>query len=225
MTSFYYGISPYSSKNNKKSFIKKRKYGLLKRDSLNGVRDFGLSRYGSRSFGERTSVVDNRVGFRSSWKFNNRTRRKLDFSSEIKSFLGFGKRTTATLSNSLVKTGEAVKEGTSSLQQALETAKNIKGGKMEFEVGPVAIIFSLSAIAVTMSLLYLTHYNSVATKGYDLRRLEADRQQLMTQHDIKNMKLAEVKSLSVISESERVSRMRRPSEVSFVQGSMAIASL
>lgn len=106
----------------------------------------------------------------------------------------------------------------------METAKNIKSGKMKFEIGPGSMVFGLATIALTMSLLYLAHYNSVATKGYDLRRLEAARQQLMTQYDIKNMKLAEAKSLSVIAASDKVGGMRRPGEVTFVQGTTAIAS-
>ena len=142
----------------------------------------------------------------------------------IGSWLNLGKQAGKNLAFGLAKTGEAVKEGTSTLQKAVQTAKNIKSGKMKFEIGPASMIMGLAMIALSMSLLYLAHYNSVATKGYDLRRLEAARQQLMTQYDIKNMKLAEARSLAVISASDKVGNMRRPGEVTFVQGATAIAS-
>jgi len=95
---------------------------------------------------------------------------------------------------------------------------------MKLEFGPSMAIVGLLLIAVLFILLYLAHFNQVATKGYDLRRLEADRQNLLDQYDIKNMKLAEAKSLATIIASDKVSAMRRPSEVSYVRGNTVIAS-
>ncbi len=131
---------------------------------------------------------------------------------------------TKSLVFGLAKTGAAVKEGTETFQKAVQVAKNIKSGKTKFEIGPASLILGLIMISVTMSLVYLAHYNSVATKGYDLRRLEADRQQLMTQYDIKNMKLAEAKALTTISSSEKAGSMRRPAGATFIQGATALAS-
>ncbi len=140
------------------------------------------------------------------------------------SFMRNSRMATKSLVFGLAKTGAAFKEGTESVQKAVQVAKNIKSGKVKFEIGPASLILGLIMISVTMSLLYLAHYNSVATKGYDLRRLEADRQQLMTQYDIKNMKLAEAKALATISSSEKVGSMRRPADATFVQGATALAS-
>jgi len=100
----------------------------------------------------------------------------------------------------------------------------IKAVTMKLEFGPSMAIVGLLLIAVLFILLYLAHFNQVATKGYDLRRLEADRQNLLDQYDIKNMKLAEAKSLATIIASDKVSAMRRPSEVSYVRGNTVIAS-
>lgn len=100
----------------------------------------------------------------------------------------------------------------------------VRGATLKFKFGPSTAIGGLMVIAILISLVYLTHFNKVATKGYDLRRLEADRQQLLNQYDIKNMKLAEVKSLAKIAGSERVSVMRRPGEIIFVRGNTALAS-
>lgn len=104
------------------------------------------------------------------------------------------------------------------------TFRKIKAATLRFEFAPSMVIGGLFMIAVLFSLLYLAHFNQVATKGYDLKRLEADRQQLLSQYDIKNMKLAEAKSMANIMSSDRVSGMRRPSEVSFVRGDTVLAS-
>ena len=92
------------------------------------------------------------------------------------------------------------------------------------EFGPVSVMVILFVIACLMGLLYLAHFNQVATKGYDLRRLEAARQQLLGQNDIKNMKLADAKSMARVVASNRVSAMKRPSELIYVRGNTALAS-
>ena len=104
------------------------------------------------------------------------------------------------------------------------TLRMVREATMRFEFAPSMAIGGLFMIAILMSLLYLAHFNQVATKGYDLRRLEADRQQLLNQYDIKNIKLAEVKSLYNIASSTRASAMRRPGEVIYVRGNAALAS-
>jgi len=120
--------------------------------------------------------------------------------------------------------GKALKETTNAFAQAISVAKNLKGGVRKFEIGPGTVMIGMMGFALLLSLTYLVHFNQVATKGYELRRLEADRQQLMSQYEIKNMRLAEVKALSYISDSDTAKVMRRPGEVSFVRGNTAIAS-
>jgi hypothetical protein len=118
------------------------------------------------------------------------------------------------------------REGTAESVAASVTGsvKRIREATMKLEFGPSMAIGGLLVIAVLFMLLYLAHFNQVATKGYDLRRLEADRQQLLNQYDIKNMKLAEAKSLSTIISSDRVSAMRRPNQLTYVRGNTALAS-
>lgn len=136
----------------------------------------------------------------------------------------FGKKARRNISANMVKTGRAVKDGTAAFAQAVQVAKNIKSGKFRYEIGPTTMIMGLIIVAVSLSLIYLAHFNSVATKGYEIRRLEADRQQLMTQYDIKNMKLAEARALATIIESDKAGGMRRPGQVEFIKGNTALAS-
>lgn len=108
---------------------------------------------------------------------------------------------------------------------AWQAARNIKSGKMKIVIQPGMVMMGLIVVAVSLSLIQLAHFNLVATKGYELRRLEADRQQLLSSYEIKNMKLAEVKSLSGIAGSDRASAMVRPASVEFMRGNTALAKL
>ena len=116
----------------------------------------------------------------------------------------------------------SVSDATVRSRQAL--SKKVREAVLRWQFGPATAISGLFVIAILLSLMYLAHFNQVATKGYDLRRLEADRQQLLNQYDIKNMKLAGVKSMANIIASDRVGAMRKPGEVTYVRGNTAIAS-
>jgi hypothetical protein len=115
-------------------------------------------------------------------------------------------------------------QNSSSLPSVSHFATNVRQGTLKFEFGPMSVMVTLFLIACLMGLLYLMHFNQVATKGYDLRRLEAARQQLTSQNDIKNMKLADAKSMARVISSDRVSVMKRPAELIYVRGNTALAS-
>lgn len=118
----------------------------------------------------------------------------------------------------------AATAGVQSVVSAKQFFHNVKAKKVHFEFGPGTVMIGLGVIATVMSLTYLVHFNKVATKGYDLRRLEAERQQLLSQYDVKNMKVAEATSLNHIINSDRLNGMRKPAEVLFVRSNTAIAS-
>lgn len=118
----------------------------------------------------------------------------------------------------------AASAGVQSVASAKQFFHNVKAKKVHFEFGPGTVMISLGVIAAVMSLSYLVHFNKVATKGYDLRRLEAERQELLSQYDVKNMKVAEATSLNHIINSDRLNGMRKPGEVIFVRSNTAIAS-
>ncbi len=103
--------------------------------------------------------------------------------------------------------------------QGFKSAANFK-----FEFGPWALIVLLFIVGVLISSLYLMHFNKVATKGYDIRKLEAERQILLTQNGIKDISLSEMKSLKNIIQNERLQSMRKPSTVVFVKSENVLAS-
>jgi hypothetical protein len=96
--------------------------------------------------------------------------------------------------------------------------------KWELVFGPMTLMVVLLLVGVTISILSLARFNQDATKGYDLKRLEVDRQALLNEYEISNMHLAQVKSFSTILSSSRIRRMTKPSAVSFVRGDAILAS-
>ena len=95
--------------------------------------------------------------------------------------------------------------------------------KWKMQFGPMTLVVGLVIAGIALSMLYLMHFNRVATKGYDLKRLEVDRQHLTTQNQLSNMNIDRVKSMPTILASGRLQRMVRANEVSFVRGETAIA--
>lgn len=137
-----------------------------------------------------------------------------------RSFVSSGTGVPSGVARGVISGAERKSKKMPSFISFLQMAKD-RTQRLEF--GPSTVIVGLIVIAVVMSLAYLLHFNRVATKGYDLRRLEAARQELMTQYDIKNMKLAQAKSLNTISGSDRVSAMRKPGQIIFVHGNTVLA--
>jgi len=117
-----------------------------------------------------------------------------------------------------------VRESSKVLMGAMKTAADVRSGRRQLIIRPSTIIIGLFVIAASLSFIQLAHYNKVSTKGYELRRLEADRQQLMTQYELKNMKVAEAKSMSVIAVSDKTASMVRPANVEYIRGNTGIAS-
>ncbi len=95
--------------------------------------------------------------------------------------------------------------------------------KWQLQFGPMTLIVGLIILAVMMSILYLMHFNQVATKGYDLVRLEADRQQLLDHNQLSNRSIDQVKSMDSILKSNRIGRMVKANNITFVRGDSAIA--
>lgn len=85
--------------------------------------------------------------------------------------------------------------------------------KTPFKVGQFFLMFTLLVLGALMSLLYLMEYNGIHTKGYELKKLELERDKLQVQREIKNTNLSKVTSLQHVENSETVKRlipMRNP---------------
>ena len=134
------------------------------------------------------------------------------------------RRVSGVLAQEYIKTGQTVRKSARFFSEMVGAVKNIKGGKQHFEISMTMVISMLGMVSIMLSLGYLAHFTQVSTKGYELKRLQADRQQLLSQYEIKNMKLAEAKSLTNIVSSESIENMRKPGSVDYIQGGAVLAS-
>ncbi|MFH0833767.1 MAG: hypothetical protein V2A63_00030 [Patescibacteria group bacterium] len=69
------------------------------------------------------------------------------------------------------------------------------------EVGTFSLMVVAILLALAVSLIYLAHANRTATRGYALKTLEIEKNNLRTQSEIWEQKVSEAKSLTEIEKS------------------------
>src|SRR5258708_2995256 len=82
-----------------------------------------------------------------------------------------------------------------------------------FDLNPTLVVLVLLVMSILLSCIYLIQFNKVATKGYELKKLEVTQQELNSQSEVKNLYLARAKSMSNIMQSDRLTAMRKPKEM------------
>jgi hypothetical protein len=92
------------------------------------------------------------------------------------------------------------------------------------QIGTFSLMIILVVFVCIMSIMFLVHYNNMATKGYVLKKLDVERQKLITEQEIKDMHLAEVRSLEAIQTRTIVAKMVNMNEPQFVREDTGIAS-
>lgn len=91
------------------------------------------------------------------------------------------------------------------------------------EIGALTLTFVVITLALVVSLIYLAHANRVATRGYVLKKLELEKNELVTEQEIWQQKVSEAKSLGAIKSSSVVENMRRVRESIYVRTNMEVA--
>lgn len=69
------------------------------------------------------------------------------------------------------------------------------------------LMISIGSLILILALLILFHENANATKGYDLRKLEADRSAYYLEQEVLNMQIAEAQALQYLSEDAQIMSM------------------
>lgn len=92
------------------------------------------------------------------------------------------------------------------------------------EFGATTLTFFTIILIAVVSLVYLAHANSNATKGYTLKNLEIERGRLLTENEILDMEIAQIKSLENLKDDPKFSSMVKTDQLVFVRGDSAIAS-
>ncbi len=80
--------------------------------------------------------------------------------------------------------------------------KNTLSRKVELGMNSLVVLIGIFVLII--SFLYLAHANKNATKGYALKTLEQERQELVMENDKLDMRIAEVRSLGALRTPEMV---------------------
>jgi len=105
----------------------------------------------------------------------------------------------------------------------LSSDRNISAGvrrrtlSSRVEIGTVTLTFVVIALALAVGLIYLTHANRTATRGYILKKLEIEKNDLQTQTEIWQQRVSEAKSLEAIKKSAVVGLMQQVSNPIYVR--------
>ena len=94
------------------------------------------------------------------------------------------------------------------------------------QFGLVSLMMTIFFLITLMGLISLTSLNSQATKGYEINRLEAERQDLVSDSEANDKLILDAMSLDTISQSQIVKNMVKPAndEIAYVQPLTTIAS-
>lgn len=94
---------------------------------------------------------------------------------------------------------------------------------MCINIGPAFLIFLLILMVSLISVMTLMFSTKEITKGYTLKKLEAEHEQLLRDNEAKNMHVAEVRALASIKSSLKAQTMVIPGKVVYFRGDTAIA--
>lgn len=86
------------------------------------------------------------------------------------------------------------------------------------------MLFVVIALALVVSLIYLAHANRVATRGYVIKRLEAEKSVIVIENEIWRQQVSEAKSLATIKNSFQVQNMVPIRDVTYINPSATVAS-
>lgn len=103
-----------------------------------------------------------------------------------------------------------------------QVRKKTLSQKVEF--GATSLIVVTILLVCSLALTYLAHTNKIATRAYQLRKIEHEREDLITQSEILNMKISQVQSLIAIENDPKVAAMHNSTTPTFMRGDTAVAS-
>lgn len=85
------------------------------------------------------------------------------------------------------------------------------------------LMVAIGALILLLALLILFHENANATKGYRLRNLEYQRNQLLLEQEVLNMQIAQEQALETLQNDGQVQAMITPKNILYLKGEQAVA--
>jgi thiamine biosynthesis protein ThiC len=92
-----------------------------------------------------------------------------------------------------------------------------------FVVGRISLSFILMLFIGFVGVVFMVNFNGNATMGYQLTKLESERDKLKTVKEQQNINLSKSQSLEFIRTSQRVNSMIPVSEIEYYDGELAVA--
>ena len=83
-------------------------------------------------------------------------------------------------------------------------------------LGMVSLVFANLLVIGILSMLLLVHSNRVATKGYEIRQLEIEKNALLNKNQVLKMQAARAKSLEAIRDAINVNQLVEAKSVQYV---------
>ncbi|MBU1018399.1 MAG: hypothetical protein ABII07_03230 [Patescibacteria group bacterium] len=98
--------------------------------------------------------------------------------------------------------------------------------RMQVNIGLVSLVMVMLGLITIMGLVSLTSLNAQATMGYEIERLEAERQEFVEDGELNDMLILQARSLDTIMESDVVVGMVRADSrhIAYVEPIVTIAS-
>lgn len=98
--------------------------------------------------------------------------------------------------------------------------------RSQLRFGFVSLIMVMLGLMALMSVVSLTSLTSQATMGYEIERLEAEKEELVSDMEINDMLILEARSLDMITESAVVADMVRvdSNEIAYIEPVVTVAS-
>jgi hypothetical protein len=85
------------------------------------------------------------------------------------------------------------------------------------------LIFSVVLSICCITVITLMYSTKQVTKGYVINSLDKENQKLLRELEVLNMNLNEKRALKNISSSDKISKMRNPSRIVYVNSESSIA--
>src|SRR6056297_2001329 len=104
------------------------------------------------------------------------------------------------------------------ITRSSSTVKGVKKTTLsrKVEVGQNSLIVILMVMVGLVALLYLIHSNQSATKGYAIKVLDQEYEDLVRKSEVWNMRNARAKSMHSIMESDTIGAMRGVDELEYI---------
>lgn len=103
---------------------------------------------------------------------------------------------------------------------------NYRRRRSSYDSGQLKTFLMIVSMGITISFLsvmMLVHFNQVSTRGYTIKYLEVQRQELVEQNEIIQKDLLEKKALTELAATDKANSMIKPGSVAYVSGYSAIA--